>query len=235
MLTENKFSKYLIYAIGEIVLVVIGILIALSLNNLNEGRKREELRISQTNYLKRDLEADVVILNLALQEAENNSSINISFSERLSSPVASLDTLIKIARYEFNPKRGGVPGLNRTTYNSLIATGNIDLFGAELSDKVLDHYANLDRWFYNIKVNDQSYWNVIDKYLMSFPSKMKENAINGSLQDSFWQRVDRHKLQAEFNGVLMQKIFVSVSERSTIIELLKKTQELIAFIDSSSK
>ncbi len=38
MLTENKFSKYLIYAIGEIVLVVLGILIALQLNNLNEEK-----------------------------------------------------------------------------------------------------------------------------------------------------------------------------------------------------
>ena len=38
MLTENKFSKYLIYAIGEIVLVVIGILIALQINNWNNNR-----------------------------------------------------------------------------------------------------------------------------------------------------------------------------------------------------
>ena len=39
LLTENKFSKYLLYAIGEIILVVIGILIALQINNWNEGRK----------------------------------------------------------------------------------------------------------------------------------------------------------------------------------------------------
>ena len=38
LLSENKFSKYLLYAIGEIVLVVIGILIALSINNWNERR-----------------------------------------------------------------------------------------------------------------------------------------------------------------------------------------------------
>ncbi|MDB4270476.1 DUF6090 family protein [bacterium] len=42
LLTENKFSKYLIYAIGEIVLVVIGIVIALQLNNWNETRKSED-------------------------------------------------------------------------------------------------------------------------------------------------------------------------------------------------
>jgi len=39
LLIENKFSKYLLYAIGEIILVVIGILIALSINNWNEARK----------------------------------------------------------------------------------------------------------------------------------------------------------------------------------------------------
>ncbi|MBT8307462.1 MAG: hypothetical protein KJN85_11045 [Maribacter sp.] len=38
LLTENKFSKYLFYAIGEILLVVIGILIALQINNWNNGR-----------------------------------------------------------------------------------------------------------------------------------------------------------------------------------------------------
>ena len=35
LLSENKFSKYLLYAIGEIILVVIGILIALQINNQN--------------------------------------------------------------------------------------------------------------------------------------------------------------------------------------------------------
>ena len=39
MIGENKFSKYLIYAFGEIILVVIGILIALQINNWNENRK----------------------------------------------------------------------------------------------------------------------------------------------------------------------------------------------------
>lgn len=53
LLTENKFRKYLIYAIGEIVLVVIGILIALSINNWNENRK---LLKSKTEYYKQLVE-----------------------------------------------------------------------------------------------------------------------------------------------------------------------------------
>ena len=48
LLSENKFSKYLMYAIGEIVLVVIGILIALQINNANELRKE---RIAEIKML----------------------------------------------------------------------------------------------------------------------------------------------------------------------------------------
>lgn len=48
MLNENKFSKYLIYAIGEIILVVIGILIALAINTKNEKR---ETRLVELKYL----------------------------------------------------------------------------------------------------------------------------------------------------------------------------------------
>jgi len=47
LLTENKFSKYLVYALGEIVLVVIGIIIALQLNIWNESRK-EQNRMLET-------------------------------------------------------------------------------------------------------------------------------------------------------------------------------------------
>ena len=48
LISENKFSKYLIYALGEIILVVIGILIALQINNWNENRKNKKI---ERNYL----------------------------------------------------------------------------------------------------------------------------------------------------------------------------------------
>lgn len=54
LLFENKFSKYLLYAIGEIVLVVIGILIALQINHWSEDRKLW----TQRNELIKSLEAD---------------------------------------------------------------------------------------------------------------------------------------------------------------------------------
>lgn len=59
LLTENKFSKYLLYAIGEIVLVVIGILIALQINNWNENKKIRKLEVSTLKELKSNLLNDI--------------------------------------------------------------------------------------------------------------------------------------------------------------------------------
>jgi hypothetical protein len=59
MIKESKFSKYLLYAIGEIVLVVLGILIALQINNWNEGRKTQLTAQVYINGIINDLESDI--------------------------------------------------------------------------------------------------------------------------------------------------------------------------------
>jgi hypothetical protein len=58
LLSENKFSKYLIYAIGEIILVVIGILIALQINNWNDSNKNREKEALLLYEMKSNLQSD---------------------------------------------------------------------------------------------------------------------------------------------------------------------------------
>lgn len=58
LLNENKFSKYLLYAVGEIVLVVLGILIALRINNWNESRKAQEELESIKQNLTQEFESN---------------------------------------------------------------------------------------------------------------------------------------------------------------------------------
>ena len=58
LLTENKFSKYLLYAVGEIVLVVIGILLALQINAWNEAREHRRGERQFYQSLLVDLESD---------------------------------------------------------------------------------------------------------------------------------------------------------------------------------
>lgn len=62
LLAESKFSKYMLYATGEIVLVVIGILIALQINNWNDARKLENRELVLLEELKLNLETNQVNL-----------------------------------------------------------------------------------------------------------------------------------------------------------------------------
>lgn len=89
MLTENKFSKYLIYAIGEIILVVIGILIALSINNWNEERKYRNLEIVTLIEIQKGLKQ-------AKKENERSENANL---ETIKSYEVLLDHIEKKTPY----------------------------------------------------------------------------------------------------------------------------------------
>jgi len=78
LLSENKFSKYLLYAIGEIILVVIGILIALQINTWNQ----ERLNNIEKKELLAELHIEFKANKKALKEflKIENRSINASIS-----------------------------------------------------------------------------------------------------------------------------------------------------------
>ncbi len=59
MLTDNKFGKYLLYAVGEIILVVIGILIALSINNQNQEKEERNIEDDYILSLIEDAKTDL--------------------------------------------------------------------------------------------------------------------------------------------------------------------------------
>ena len=106
LIKEGKTTNYLKYAIGEIVLVVIGILIALQINNWNEGRKdllkEKQLLLNLQGEFKdnlKDLDSIAFEVNKVVQALEkvfdkfspshsnqSNDSINIWLSSALYSP-----------------------------------------------------------------------------------------------------------------------------------------------------
>lgn len=70
LLLKGKITSYLKYAIGEILLVVIGILIALQINNWNEIRKNQRERIVILNNLKSELTEDFTMLTYTIERLE---------------------------------------------------------------------------------------------------------------------------------------------------------------------
>ncbi len=68
---ENRVDKYFAYAIGEIVLVVIGILIALQIDNWNEDRKERKMSAAFLKEIHKDLQTDTLEFNNAMRQLES--------------------------------------------------------------------------------------------------------------------------------------------------------------------
>ena len=125
LLKENKLKRYLIYVLGEIVLVVIGILIALQVNNQNELRKKHNLEIKLLSNLKSDLILDSEDLKHIIKRRNSkalSSQKMVSYHNN-----NQVDTL-KNYYYNFaNVLYWEVHYPNNKTFQELINSGNFSL------------------------------------------------------------------------------------------------------------
>jgi hypothetical protein len=95
LLNENKTGKYIKYAVGEILLVVIGILIALQINNWNEDRKTRAFEKEMLNDIQKGVEVNIWQLQLAIKGCEKAiNSCNIVLRQ-LENKVEYNDSLIQ--------------------------------------------------------------------------------------------------------------------------------------------
>jgi hypothetical protein len=126
LVKEGRINKYLFYAIGEILLVVIGILIALQINNLNEEKKENVLAGTYLENLKLDLKADLKALenasnDLDFYEKEGYYSLNV-----LEGKIQNIDTVKFLKSLVWN-NHYHLHQPSTSTYEDLISSGNIKL------------------------------------------------------------------------------------------------------------
>ena len=143
LMEKNKTSKYLKYAIGEIILVVIGILIALQINTWNENRKAS---IQEHVYIER-LITENQLNQERFQKKINELALGVKSIEGFSSALKNeniSDSLIIVAANNFFSY--GTIFHNFTsstsTFDDLASTGNLTLISnPELRDRIVQHYA----------------------------------------------------------------------------------------------
>lgn len=143
LMEKNKTGKYLKYAIGEIILVVIGILIALQINNWNENRKSA---IQETLYLKRLLSEnreDVNTFNNSISDLEKGITTIENLSSVLNS-TSAMDSELITATQDYLGYGSIYPIFtsSTSTFDDLSSTGNLkDIQNTELRDQLVKHYA----------------------------------------------------------------------------------------------
>ncbi len=187
-LKENKVTRYLIYALGEILLVVIGILIALWVNNLNEERKLRELEVKMLQDLVTDIKANIKNLEFGIQyesenlanslhlmEAyENQLPLNDSITNSLGSFLGYWDPDFTEAAFQ-NLKSQGVNLIS----NSDLRKSIIDLFDVDMD--ILDQTeVSIMRLLY-----EHMSIPLYKKYLFRSP-KNSTNYQNSNLEYELW-------------------------------------------------
>ncbi|EDP71952.1 hypothetical protein FBALC1_12662 [Flavobacteriales bacterium ALC-1] len=116
---SNKVSSYLVYAIGEIVLVMIGILLALQVNNWNENRKQKEYLSVILQTVKNDLVSDTIVANTIIDYYKDNlknSKKILNGEVTMSNYTECLPCLSLVTIYKpFNPQNKGYEQLKNYT------------------------------------------------------------------------------------------------------------------------
>ena len=139
---DNQFLKYSRYAIGEIVLVVIGILIALAINNWNEeGNDNINKKLFKQALLE-DLQKDTTHINQNIKIAEHHIKVYGDRIIKFEKPDVTLDTIIKLYTMSSIPQMGIMPP-NKTTFESLMSTGNIKVFTEGEIRELMTFYDNI--------------------------------------------------------------------------------------------
>lgn len=132
LLTHNKFSKYLLYAIGEIVLVVLGILIALQINTWNEDRKDRLTEKVIINNLHQEFSINLKTLDSTLALTGESKEADLQLMSLFGEPLLILeevntDSLIYYSTtfYRFVPTQNALMDLLQSGRLQLISNQSL--------------------------------------------------------------------------------------------------------------
>jgi hypothetical protein len=218
---ENKTGKYFKYAIGEIILVVIGILIALQLNSLQQDKTNDKTEIRYVSNLISELERDstglkntyqiaiqkirskVILLDLIDNERQEDS-LTFHFNETI------------FPFYEYTPLK--------STYTEMISNGNLGIIKPNVQRKnIIEFYSSMDEFITTEKLLFSQGTQLVEemrKRVPSFLEPKKEDIL--SLKNDFYAI---NKLES--NG--------AITRAASYKDMLEKTSTILAELKSYQK
>ncbi|MFZ6053082.1 DUF6090 family protein [Halocola ammonii] len=225
LLAQNRFTRYLIYAVGEIVLVVLGILIALQLNNWNAEQKatKEELKLLQE--MRHNLASDLEDCYWNINKQKDFSRSNSAVLQHLEDHTALDDSLhfhYGNLIYSTTQRR------NMSAYDHLKAKG-IDLIQNDSLRRIIT--AIYSERYYYIERQELEYDNIyqLNEVIPQLNAKV---VLDDSTKTG--RPINLPVLQNDdaFKGTLRMNVKVRQSMMGRYKNLSRDLQNLIAHIDS---
>ena len=225
LLMENKTRKYFKYAAGEIILVVIGILIAVQINALYTAFKKNELKTTYTNSLINDLTKDTIQLNARIRINEGRFLKHIdSLKSIISDPTTTVNDIKMMGQ------NGGIWGLrtlntyNNNTYRILIASGNIDLFEAQVIQQIMELNRLQNAEIGVTEGNKEAYFSIYTNYLEKY-NRFEENE---AIKNEIWKNI---------NAIEHASIYVSAinTQRHSVTRYIELTKDVLKITEELLK
>lgn len=196
LLHENRFTKYLLYAIGEIVLVVIGILIALSINGWNQDRLDKKRAIEYHQRLIEDMDR-VIERSNTINERSNKTLQTITNSVRVlengvvQNPKEQEDldyALVWFSRFNYQ-----TPDLS--TLEEMKSNGDLNLiYNIELRKQIVD----FNGYLYSVTSIFDNLGMIVSSELSYFDKFMRSHVDPKTLDVTFSYDFDSMAMDPEF-------------------------------------
>ena len=230
---NNKPLKYFRYAFGEILLVVIGILIALSINNWNEIRKEEQQEIISYCRIGEDIESDKNRIETIIESIVERQLVCKQLLLKLHS--TPKDKSVIIDDY-LSAVRSDVFYPNKAAISDITSSGKLSLLhNEELKKIILEYYTEMENSLRIIHTNQSEVTDRIFRYdnilemgaHQTFYREEYGKELMDLLPNVNWQRDKNNPYFKKFEEHIAMAVVINAREKHILVSILSKIQPLL--------
>ena len=224
LIMKNQDGNYYKYAVGEIILVVLGILIALSINNWNENRKNKKKELVLINNIIEDLGLDLIHINKSLNEVVNQKELVDDLIEKIIDNKKKLDyEKIGLLRFssDFRP-------ISQRNHSESISNLNDDFIRDILQKYFLKEDQVLDIFLEYVDIIHNKIRPYLSETGMHNLQSLYDNKTNEKLHVPLHPKILEKQLSVlKFQQLLYERRLKTDSFEKLLKELRLRNEELV--------
>ena len=228
---EGRVSRYFGYAVGEIVLIVVGIMIALEANEWKEERREAKLEASYLNRLRANIEDDIQLWSAHYPRLENKEAALSEILDWLNNPefeevrlreLATQITLGSQLAYSMTSQS------NRTTFDELVSTGQLNIISnSELRENLQYYYIKVDTQQTRIEGRETKYAQRAYELVPRDP----EFSVMQGLEYEDFKDIGERALTTDLKSLIIGERNRSRLFRQIFSALLEQSNELLSQVE----
>ena len=231
LLSENKFSKYIIYAFGEIILVMIGILLAFQVNSWQDRRTRAKKEMSYLKDIRLNLNDDLETIDEVVEFNERKNILTDSMFYTLGNQTNPEVYMPIVLRYMYTLTNYDIFEPNRIAFDNMVAAENVDLISnGGLRTKLSQYYKREFNTTTQESVKQRS--RQLGDYvaIAAFNKQSLKSLVN---HDSNLRDVSEVKIHEDpkVYSILFNMLMTTQAQNETLIGVQLVIRELITLID----